>query len=258
MIYNRKTFFPFIAESLISRFSIQGELGVSANWTQYTSRSSSKEVEFEYRVMCQPSYYGSGCETLCRERDDNFGHIACSASGQKICLSGWQGEYCTERKFFSFYLRLMINSFVVFVYYFISPFAIRTMERKATRKQSLEFEYQSFQIFHSRAQSFRFGCTRKIDNLIPSRRRSLHVSRRDTINLSTQIPSHFALVEWSSRCRINDGTKLCKKNAFLNEKCKSLEWTGREIACICNADGKFFPPSTKSLFKSKKKKMCNR
>lgn len=86
------------AESLISRFSIQGELGVTANWTQYTSRQSAKEIDFEYRVTCAANYYGPGCGTLCRERDDNFGHIACSASGQKICLSGWQGEYCTERK----------------------------------------------------------------------------------------------------------------------------------------------------------------
>lgn len=102
MIYLIETISFSISESLISRFSIQGELGVSANWTQYQSgRSSAKEIEFEYRVTCAANYYGVGCGTLCRERDDNFGHIACSASGQKICLSGWQGEYCTERKCFS-------------------------------------------------------------------------------------------------------------------------------------------------------------
>jgi hypothetical protein len=91
-------FFFLFAESLIARFSIQGELGVSANWTQYPSRQATKEIEFEYRVTCESNYYGAGCETLCRERDDNFGHYACSASGQRMCFSGWQGDYCTKRK----------------------------------------------------------------------------------------------------------------------------------------------------------------
>lgn len=91
-------FFFSLTESLIARFSIQGELGVSANWTPYSSRQATKEIDFEYRVTCESNYYGAGCETLCRERDDNFGHYACSASGQRMCFSGWQGDYCTKRK----------------------------------------------------------------------------------------------------------------------------------------------------------------
>lgn len=144
MINHLSSFF-IIAESLISRFSIQGELGVTANWTQYTSRQSAKEIEFEYRVTCAANYYGPGCGTLCRERDDNFGHIACSASGQKICLSGWQGEYCTERKCFFIQLsarddqQLCWLSLYFRVYYFIS-FAYYNGGRE---EQSLEFKYQS-------------------------------------------------------------------------------------------------------------------
>lgn len=95
--------FPFLSlfftESLIARFSIQGELGVGSNWTQYSSRQATKEIDFEYRVTCESNYYGAGCETLCRERDDSFGHFACSASGQRMCFSGWQGDYCTKRKY---------------------------------------------------------------------------------------------------------------------------------------------------------------
>jgi hypothetical protein len=89
-----------LSESLIARFSIQGELSVSDNWTQYASnnKQAPKEIEFEYRVTCDSNYYGAGCETLCRERDDNFGHYACSATGQRMCLSGWQGDYCSKRK----------------------------------------------------------------------------------------------------------------------------------------------------------------
>jgi len=100
MIYfNKCPIFSFsFLESLISRFSIQGELSVAANWTQYSSRQLTKEIEFEYRVTCESNYYGAGCETLCRERDDSFGHYACTASGQRMCLSGWHGNYCDKRK----------------------------------------------------------------------------------------------------------------------------------------------------------------
>lgn len=130
MIYNR-IFFFFFAESVIAQFAIQGELGVGSNWTQYHSRSQTKEIDFEYRVTCAQHYYGVGCGTLCRERDDDFGHIACSASGQKICLSGWQGEYCTKRKCFTLNLSLMINSFVwAFVYLLDFRFLLQWTRRK--------------------------------------------------------------------------------------------------------------------------------
>lgn len=80
---------------------MQGETGVSSNWTQYSSRSSSsKEIQLEYRVICADNYYGAGCQTLCRKRDDDFGHYDCSASGEIICLDGWQGKYCVDRKCF--------------------------------------------------------------------------------------------------------------------------------------------------------------
>lgn len=100
----------FFTESLIARFSIQGELGVGSNWTQYSSRQATKEIDFEYRVTCESNYYGAGCETLCRERDDSFGHFACSASGQRMCFSGWQGDYCTKRKFLTRRLKSFSSS----------------------------------------------------------------------------------------------------------------------------------------------------
>lgn len=98
-----KNIFFFVAESLIARFSIQGNLNVNETWTAYqvspSQSSHGKQIEFDYRVTCAQNYYGPGCEKLCRERDDTFGHNACSPTGEKICLSGWQGEYCTERKY---------------------------------------------------------------------------------------------------------------------------------------------------------------
>ena len=49
--------------------------------------------------------YGKDCDTLCKPRDDQFGHYTCGQDGHKICLQGWQkdmtnpeGDYCTKGK----------------------------------------------------------------------------------------------------------------------------------------------------------------
>lgn len=50
------------------------------------------------RVYCLLNYYGDGCATFCRARDDQFGHYNCSSLGQKICLDGWYGADCDKAK----------------------------------------------------------------------------------------------------------------------------------------------------------------
>lgn len=57
-----------------------------------------KSLTFEYRVTCDNHYYGKGCAILCRGRDDAFGHYTCSAAGDRVCQTGWTGEYCDKRK----------------------------------------------------------------------------------------------------------------------------------------------------------------
>lgn len=44
------------------------------------------------------NYYGDGCTTFCRARDDQFGHYNCSSTGQKVCLDGWEGSECDIAK----------------------------------------------------------------------------------------------------------------------------------------------------------------
>lgn len=44
------------------------------------------------------NYYGDGCTTFCRARDDQFGHYNCSSTGQKVCLEGWYGPDCDKAK----------------------------------------------------------------------------------------------------------------------------------------------------------------
>lgn len=56
-------------------------------------------LDYRYRVKCDEHYYGDGCDNLCRPRDDKFGHYTCSEPrGDKVCLPGWSGEYCTKGK----------------------------------------------------------------------------------------------------------------------------------------------------------------
>uniref|UniRef100_A0A2M4CIK6 Delta-like protein n=1 Tax=Anopheles darlingi TaxID=43151 RepID=A0A2M4CIK6_ANODA len=81
--------------TLISRLSIQRILDVSAEWMEDSYNSSHTMIRYAFRVTCDSNYYGPGCANLCRKRDDQFGHYTCSSLGERVCLSGWQGEYCT-------------------------------------------------------------------------------------------------------------------------------------------------------------------
>ncbi|KOX79871.1 Neurogenic locus protein delta [Melipona quadrifasciata] len=82
---------------LITRLTTQKWLDVGPNWTEDEYRSAHAKMVYEYRVTCVAHYYGKGCENLCRPRDDNFGHYSCSPSGERVCLSGWKGDYCNTQ-----------------------------------------------------------------------------------------------------------------------------------------------------------------
>lgn len=97
----------FIPDVLISRSSIQRVLAVSSEWTEEQSESVQSTVQYAFRVTCDAQYYGDRCANLCRPREDGFGHYTCSATGERICLSGWEGDYCDKRKFLFFILFLL-------------------------------------------------------------------------------------------------------------------------------------------------------
>ncbi|KAH0951722.1 hypothetical protein HN011_001316, partial [Eciton burchellii] len=81
---------------LITRLTTQKWLDVGPEWTLDEHKSAHSQMQYEYRVTCAAHYYGKGCENLCRPRDDNFGHYSCSPSGERVCLSGWKGDYCNS------------------------------------------------------------------------------------------------------------------------------------------------------------------
>lgn len=65
----------------------------------YSDADGLHALNYSYRVKCDEHYYGDGCANLCRPRDDKFGHYTCSEpSGDKVCLPGWSGEYCSKGK----------------------------------------------------------------------------------------------------------------------------------------------------------------
>lgn len=73
-------------------------LEVSPEWKTNKSEAQYTWLEYDFRVTCDPHYYGAGCANLCRPRDDPFGHYTCSDGGEIICLTGWQGDYCDKGK----------------------------------------------------------------------------------------------------------------------------------------------------------------
>lgn len=95
------------SKTLITRLTTQQWLDVGTEWHQEEDRSSQSVLSYEYRVMCDEHYYGSGCANLCRPRNDRFGHFTCSDQGDRICAEGWKGDYCTERK--SSFLHLSLS-----------------------------------------------------------------------------------------------------------------------------------------------------
>lgn len=125
----RNTSYDFSEKVLITRLTTQKWLDVGPDWTVDEYKSAHSQMKYEYRVTCAAHYYGKGCEDLCRPRDDNFGHYSCSPSGERVCLTGWKGDYCNLRKYTIFIiLAFMTASYFSVTHWplFISAFSITT------------------------------------------------------------------------------------------------------------------------------------
>lgn len=68
-------------------------------WNDDEHRSQHSRMSYEYRVTCAPNYYGKSCERYCNSRRDNFGHWECTETGERICISGWEGDYCDKGEY---------------------------------------------------------------------------------------------------------------------------------------------------------------
>ncbi|XP_054714506.1 delta-like protein C [Uloborus diversus] len=79
---------------LVARFIAQRALQIGADWTEDRLTSNESTLDVLYRVYCAENYYGPKCESLCRPRNDKFGHYTCGEDGGKLCRPGWTGIYC--------------------------------------------------------------------------------------------------------------------------------------------------------------------
>eukprot|EP00095_Tigriopus_kingsejongensis_P001629 maker-scaffold451_size166902-snap-gene-0.19 protein:Tk01629 transcript:maker-scaffold451_size166902-snap-gene-0.19-mRNA-1 annotation:"neurogenic locus protein delta-like" len=88
---------------LITQVAVQEKLEAGEVWTAKSDQQRHALLEYEYRLVCSAHYFGQDCDTLCRPRNDQFGHYTCNRLGEKNCLPGWQkdaskaeGDYCTK------------------------------------------------------------------------------------------------------------------------------------------------------------------
>lgn len=72
--------------------------GTKKHWIERFSRRVDSTLVYRFRVHCALNYYGDGCSTFCRPRNDQFGHYSCSQGGHKSCHEGWSGAECDRAK----------------------------------------------------------------------------------------------------------------------------------------------------------------
>ncbi|KAA0701936.1 Delta-like protein C [Triplophysa tibetana] len=82
--------------NMISRQATKRRLAIGDDWSQDEHIGEQSQMRFSYRVVCAEFYHGEDCSDFCRPRDDTFGHFNCDAAGKRICLHGWNGEYCAK------------------------------------------------------------------------------------------------------------------------------------------------------------------
>lgn len=94
--------------NLVSRLATRRRLAIGEDWSQDVHFGEQSELRYSYHVFCEQFYFGDGCAEYCRPRNDTLGHYACDAEGNRICLEGWKGNYCSERKTYVLLLLIMI------------------------------------------------------------------------------------------------------------------------------------------------------
>lgn len=81
---------------VIDSMTYSGILVPGPDWHTLTHAGSVARVAYRVRVLCDQNYYNTTCTKFCRPRDDQFGHLTCDASGDKVCRPGWMGDNCDK------------------------------------------------------------------------------------------------------------------------------------------------------------------
>ncbi|XP_075723179.1 protein serrate [Rhipicephalus microplus] len=78
----------------IERLAYSGLVLPSEEWHTLRHPGRAAQLSYRIRVTCAANYYGPSCWTLCKPRDDRFGHYRCARDGSKQCRPGWTGSTC--------------------------------------------------------------------------------------------------------------------------------------------------------------------
>ncbi|EEC10841.1 protein jagged-2, putative [Ixodes scapularis] len=81
-------------DHVIERLAYSGLVLPSAEWHTLRHPGVRAQLAYRVRVTCAANYYGPSCWSLCKPRDDRFGHYRCSPEGRKVCRPGWTGSTC--------------------------------------------------------------------------------------------------------------------------------------------------------------------
>ncbi len=88
---------PGSPRQLITRLAVQRAVEVGEQWVNFTHEDfTGAQLDYGYRVVCGADYYKPDCNRYCRPRDDKFGHYICNEKGEKVCMEGWEGQYCDQ------------------------------------------------------------------------------------------------------------------------------------------------------------------
>ena len=88
-------FSPDLSKRIL-RDVVTDRLSPPSPWVKKRVKTPQVDLLYQYRVICDEFYYSNSCAQICRHRNDNFGHYVCDETGSKVCLPGWQGEFCQE------------------------------------------------------------------------------------------------------------------------------------------------------------------
>lgn len=77
-------------DSILERFIVDGSL------PGRTITTTTEFLTIEFAVTCDQDFFGLRCARFCKISDENYRHLACSETGEKICLPGWTGVNCTR------------------------------------------------------------------------------------------------------------------------------------------------------------------
>uniref|UniRef100_A0A8C6M2C5 Delta-like protein n=1 Tax=Nothobranchius furzeri TaxID=105023 RepID=A0A8C6M2C5_NOTFU len=81
-------------ELLIERSIHKGKINPGEEKQAVEFKSLIATIKYTIRLRCNENYYGIRCNTMCRPRDDYFGHFVCDQFGKRHCMEGWRGEDC--------------------------------------------------------------------------------------------------------------------------------------------------------------------